>query len=490
VGVGTVAAGVAKAHADVVLISGHDGGTGASPLTSLQHSGIPWELGLAETQQVLVMNDLRGRIIVQTDGKLQTGRDVAIAALLGAEEFGFSTAPLVALGCIMMRKCHLNTCPVGIATQDPELRKKFQGQPEHAINFFFFIAEQLRQIMAQLGFRTMNEMVGRVDMLDTRAAVDHWKAKGLDFSAILYNPPMPGRVARRCIQEQDHGLHQALDYKLIDHAREALENQTPIEIKLPIRNVHRTVGAMLSGEIARRYGSAGLPDDTIRFQFNGSAGQSFGAFLANGVTLALEGDANDYTGKGLSGGKLIIYPPRNSTFVPEENILIGNVVLYGATSGEAYFNGMAGERFAVRNSGATAVVEGVGDHGCEYMTRGMVVVLGKAGRNFAAGMSGGIAYLLDEEGDFAEKRCNRAGVDLEPVIETADVQLLRNLIAKHFEYTGSPRAEWILDNWSAMTPKFVKVFPHEYKRVLGIPRRVDMAFLPPQLEPKQQVARG
>ncbi len=311
VGVGTVAAGVAKAHADVVLISGHDGGTGASPLTSLQHSGIPWELGLAETQQVLVMNDLRGRIIVQTDGKLQTGRDVAIAALLGAEEFGFSTAPLVALGCIMMRKCHLNTCPVGIATQDPELRKKFQGQPEHAINFFFFIAEQLRQIMAQLGFRTFNEMVGRVDMLDMRPAVDHWKGKGLDFSAILYNPPTPARIARRRIQEQDLGLDKALDYQLIEHAREAIEHQTPIEIKLPIRNVHRTVGAMLSGEIARRYGSDGLADDTIRFAFNGSAGQSFGAFLAKGVTLALEGDTNDYTGKGLSGGKLIIYPPHS-----------------------------------------------------------------------------------------------------------------------------------------------------------------------------------
>jgi glutamate synthase domain-containing protein 2/glutamate synthase domain-containing protein 3 len=492
VGVGTVAAGVAKAHADVVLISGHDGGTGASPLTSLQHSGIPWELGLAETQQVLVMNDLRGRIIVQTDGKLQTGRDVAIAALLGAEEFGFSTAPLVALGCIMMRKCHLNTCPVGIATQDPELRKKFQGQPEHAINFFFFIAEQLRQIMAQLGFRTFNEMVGRVDMLDMRTAVDHWKGKGLDFSAILYNPPTPSRIARRRIQEQDHGLDKALDYQLIDHAREAIEHQTPVEIKLPIRNVHRTVGAMLSGEIARRYGSGGLPDDTIRFTFNGSAGQSFGAFLARGVTLALEGDANDYTGKGLSGGKLIIYPPRTSTFLPERNILIGNVVLYGATSGEAYFNGMAGERFAVRNSGATAVVEGVGDHGCEYMTRGIVVVLGKAGRNFAAGMSGGVAYVLDERGDFAEKRCNRAGVDLEPVIDTADIQLLRGLIAKHFEYTGSPRAEWILDNWSVMLAQFVKVFPHEYKRVLGIPRQAEQAYvpLPRTPEPGRQVAHG
>ena len=491
VGVGTVAAGVAKAHADVVLISGHDGGTGASPLTSLQHSGIPWELGLAETQQVLVLNDLRGRITVQTDGKLQTGRDVAIAALLGAEEFGFSTAPLVALGCIMMRKCHLNTCPVGIATQDPELRKKFQGTPEHAINFFFYLAEQVREIMAQLGFRNFNEMVGRVDMLDMRVVLDHWKAKGLDFSSILYNPPMPARIARRKMQAQDHGLDNALDHTLIDLAREAIENRTPVEIKLPIRNVHRTVGTMLSGEVARRYGSAGLPDNTIQCQFTGSAGQSFGAFLASGITLSLEGDANDYTGKGLSGGRLIVYPPRTSTFLPEQNILIGNVVLYGATSGEAYFNGMAGERFAVRNSGATAVVEGVGDHGCEYMTKGLVVVLGKAGRNFAAGMSGGIAFVLDEKGDFAEKRCNLAAVDLEPVMEKADVDALRSLIEKHFEHTGSPRAKWILENWSTMLPKFVKVFPHEYKRVLGIPRKAAHAFAAAQATmTTRQVAHG
>jgi glutamate synthase (NADPH/NADH) large chain len=466
VGVGTVAAGVSKAHADVVLISGDSGGTGASPLSSIKHAGIPWELGLAETQQVLVMNDLRGRIRVQTDGKLQTGRDVVIAALLGAEEFGFATTPLVAMGCIMMRKCHLNTCPVGIATQDPALRAKFQGQPEHVINFFFFIAEQVRQYMAQLGFRSFNEMVGRVDMLDPRQALDHWKAKGLDFSAILYSPQVPARIARRCVQSQDHGLAQALDYKLIELAGEALTNQSPIEIKLPIRNVHRTVGAMLSGEIARRHGSAGLPDDTIRFEFSGSAGQSFGAFLAHGVTLTLEGDANDYVGKGLSGGRIVVYPPRDSTFLPEENILIGNVVLYGATSGEAYFNGMAGERFAVRNSGATAVVEGLGDHGCEYMTRGLVVVLGRCGRNFAAGMSGGIAYVLDEAGDFAEKRCNTAGVDLEPIDE--DAGLVRSLIERHFEFTRSPRAKWILENWSTMLPKFIKVFPHEYKRVLRL----------------------
>jgi glutamate synthase (ferredoxin) len=464
-GVGTVAAGVAKAHADVVLISGDTGGTGASPLSSIKHAGVPWELGLAETHQVLVLNDLRGRIRVQTDGKLQTGRDVVIAALLGAEEFGFSTAPLVAMGCIMMRKCHLNTCPVGIATQDPALRAKFAGSPENVINFFFFIAEQVRHYMSRLGFRTFDEMVGRVDMLDARKAIDHWKAKGIDFSAILYNPQMPRRIARRCVQAQDHGLDQALDYKLIEHAADALDNGTPIEIKLPIRNIHRTVGAMLSGEIARRYGSRGLADNTIRFQFTGSAGQSFGAFLARGVTLELEGDANDYVGKGLSGGRLVIYPPHGSAFLPEENILIGNVALYGATSGEAFLNGMAGERFAVRNSGAVAVVEGLGDHGCEYMTNGLVVVLGKVGRNFAAGMSGGIAYVLDEKGDFAERRCNRAGVDLEPV-PVEDVEQLRGFIERHVEATGSPRGKWILENWEQMLPKFIKVFPQEYKRVL------------------------
>ena len=484
VGVGTVAAGVSKAHADVVLISGDSGGTGASPLSSIKHAGIPWELGLAETQQVLVMNDLRGRIRVQTDGKLQTGRDVVIAALLGAEEFGFATTPLVAMGCIMMRKCHLNTCPVGIATQDPVLRAKFQGQAEHVINFFFFIAEQVRQYMAQMGFRTFNEMVGRVDMLEQRKAVDHWKAKGLDLSAILHSPQVPARIARRCIQSQDHGLHQALDYKLIELAGEALANRTPFEIKLPIRNVHRTVGAMLSGEIARRYGSAGLPDDTIRFEFAGSAGQSFGAFLAKGVTLTLEGDANDYVGKGLSGGRLVVYPPRDSTFLPEENILIGNVVLYGATSGEAYFNGMAGERFAVRNSGATAVVEGLGDHGCEYMTKGLVVVLGKCGRNFAAGMSGGMAYVLDERGDFAEKRCNLAAVDLEPIAE--DAALLRTLIERHVQFTASPRAKWILENWSTMLSKFIKVFPHEYKRVLKLTHQPPIT----SHQPRAEVLRG
>jgi glutamate synthase domain-containing protein 2/glutamate synthase domain-containing protein 1/glutamate synthase domain-containing protein 3 len=530
-GVGTVAAGVAKAHADVILICGYDGGTGASPISSIRHAGIPWELGLSETQQVLVLNDLRSRVRLQVDGKLQSGHDVAIAALLGAEEFGFATMPLISMGCIMMRKCHLNSCPVGVATQDPELRKRFKGQPEHVINFLFFIAEDLRQIMAQLGFRRVDEMVGRVDCLVQRADVDHWKACGLDLSSVLHNPQVPTRVGRRCLIKQDHGLEKSLDYRLIDHAREALERGTQISISLPIRNTHRTVGAMLSGEIARRYGSEGLPDDTIRFEFAGSAGQSFGAFLAKGVTLVLEGEANDYVGKGLSGGRLIVYPPRTSSFQPEENILVGNVVLYGATSGEAYFNGMAGERFAVRNSGATAVVEAVGDHGCEYMTRGTVVVLGKTGRNFAAGMTGGIAYVLDETGEFTQVRCNRASVDLEPVTscrgracptpagtrdagtasrpptdwgvdrrgracptpaptraeesrgkacptldevtasrpptDWTDADLLEFLIARHAELTGSPRARWILDNWETMLPKFIKVFPHEYKRVLG-----------------------
>ncbi len=492
VGVGTVAAGVAKAHADLVLISGHDGGTGASPLTSIKHAGIPWELGLAETQQVLVLNDLRSRIRVQTDGKLQTGRDVAIAALLGAEEFGFSTAPLVSMGCIMMRKCHLNTCPVGIATQDPALRKKFQGTPENVINFFFYIAEELRQLMSKLGFRNMDEMVGRVDKLEMRPAIEHWKARGLDFSTILYNPVVPRKVGRRCLIAQDHGLEQALDYKLIDHAKEALENRTPVEFKMPIRNVHRTVGAMLSGEIARRYGSEGLPDDTIRFEFNGSAGQSFGAFLAKGVTLTLEGDANDYVGKGLSGGRLIVYPPRTSTFLPEENMLVGNVVLYGATSGEAYFNGMAGERFAVRNSGATAVVEAVGDHGCEYMTKGLIVVLGRTGRNFAAGMTGGLAFVLDETGEFSSVLCNQASVDLEPVTE-GDLDIVRNLIVKHVEATASPRGQWILENWAQLAARFVKVFPHEYKRVLGIKRPAQSvtADASARLVPRQQtVAHG
>ena len=437
------------------------------------------------------MNDLRSRVRIQVDGKLQTGRDVAIAALLGAEEFGFATMPLVSLGCVMMRKCHLNTCPVGVATQDPGLRKKFRGQPEHVINFFFYVAEEVRQIMAQYGFRTMNEMIGRVDCLGVREKIEHWKAGGLDFSSILYDPPVPGHVGHRCLVAQDHGLDKALDYTLIDHARDALENRAPVSFTLPIRNVHRSVGAMLSGEIARRCGSEGLLEDTIRIEFNGSAGQSFGAFLAHGVTLVLEGDANDYVGKGLSGGKLIVYPPRRSPFQPEENILVGNVVLYGATSGEAYFNGMAGERFAVRNSGATAVVEGVGDHGCEYMTKGIVAVLGRTGRNFAAGMTGGVAFVLDQTGEFAASLCNRESVDLDPVTNPQDVDMLQQLIVQHGELTGSPLAKWILGNWDSMLPKFVKVFPHEYKRALGIPRSAAATEpLPAQGSQPREVLRG
>jgi glutamate synthase (NADPH/NADH) large chain len=489
VGVGTVAAGVAKAHADVVLISGDSGGTGASPLSSIKHAGTPWELGLAEAQQVLLLNDLRGRVRIQTDGKLQTGRDVVIAALLGAEEFGFATTPLIAMGCIMLRKCHLNTCSVGIATQDPALRAKFTGQPEHVINFFFFIAEQVREYMASLGFRTVDEMVGRVDMLDVQPPIDHWKARGIDLSSILYSPPVPARVARRRVQAQDHGLEQALDHQLLEQARPALEELTPVQISLPVRNIHRSVGTMLSGEIARRYGSTGLPDETIRIQLAGSAGQSLGAFLASGITITLEGEANDYVGKGLSGGRLVVYPSRKATFRAEENTLIGNVALYGATSGEAFFNGMAGERFAVRNSGATAVVEGVGDHGCEYMTRGVVLVLGLCGRNFAAGMSGGIAYVFDERADFARKRCNQASVDLEPLIEPADVQLVRSLLVRHSDLTGSRRAQLILDNWSEMRSRFTKVFPHELRRALGV---IDHPRLPAVAAPQfvAQVQHG
>ena len=480
VGVGTVAAGVAKAHADVVLISGDSGGTGASPLSSIKHAGVPWELGLAETQQVLLLNDLRSRIRVQTDGKLQTGRDVVIGALLGAEEFGFATTPLIAMGCVMMRKCHLNTCSVGIATQDPVLRKQFQGQAEHVVNFFFFIAEQVRQYMAELGFRTIDEMVGRVDMLDIEPAVDHWKARGLDYSAILYDPPVPSRVSRHRVHAQDHGLEQALDHKILKAAQVALDTLTPMEVDLPVNNVHRTIGTMLSGEIARRFGSAGLPEDTLKLHLTGSAGQSFGAFLAKGVTLTLEGEANDYVGKGLSGGRLVVYPPRGSRFAPEENIIIGNVALYGATSGQAFFNGVAGERFAVRNSGATAVVEGVGDHGCEYMTNGLVVVLGSCGRNFAAGMSGGVAYVFDEHGEFTDKRCNLDSVDLEPLLDEADVQTVHGLVIRHMELTASPRAKWMLENWHDLQPRFIKVFPHEFKRVLGVSRSKS-AYIPGQV---------
>ena len=462
-GVGTVAAGVSKAHADVVLISGHDGGTGASPLTSIKHGGVPWELGLAETQQVLMMNKLRDRITVQVDGQLKTGRDVVVAALMGAEEFGFATAPLVVSGCIMMRVCHLNTCPVGVATQDPELRKNFTGKPEFVENFFRFIAQEVREYMAALGFRTMDEMIGRVDKLNFHTAVDHWKAKGLDFSAILYSSPVEG--PRRRMTAQDHGLEQALDNQLIATCKDALDHGTPVSLSFPIRNVNRTVGTMLGYEVTRRYGAEGLPDDTISLQFTGSAGQSFGAFVPRGITLTLEGDANDYIGKGLSGGKIIVYPPKNARFVAEDNILVGNVVLYGATSGEAYFRGVAGERFAVRNSGALAVVEGVGDHGCEYMTGGRVVVLGRTGRNFAAGMSGGIAYVFDAAGTFA-RRCNQALVELGPIDTVDDLDLVRRMIQQHVEHTGSELGARMLVDWDKKARQFVKVMPRDYKRVL------------------------
>jgi glutamate synthase (NADPH) large chain len=466
VGVGTVAAGVSKAHADVVLISGHDGGTGASPLTSIKHGGVPWELGLAETQQVLVLNKLRDRIVVQVDGQMKTGRDVVIAALLGAEEFGFSTAPLVVMGCIMMRVCHLNTCPVGIATQDPELRKRFSGKPEFVVNFFRFIAEEVRQYMATLGFRTMDEMIGRVDRLHVRPAVEHWKARGLDLSTILYEPVMPPDVARRCVTTQDHGLARSLDATtLIPACRDAIEHGKPVELSMPIRNVNRTVGTTLGYEITRRWGGDGLPDDTIQIRFSGAAGQSFGAFVPRGVTLTLEGDANDYWGKGLSGGRLVVFPPRQAAFVPEQNIVIGNVALYGATGGEAFVRGVAGERFAVRNSGAHAVVEGIGDHGCEYMTGGRVVVLGAAGRNFAAGMSGGIAYVFDVDGEF-KRRCNLGMVELSPLDQAEDIALVRELIRRHVGYTGSSYAARFLDDWIGVQPRFVRVMPKDYRRVL------------------------
>jgi glutamate synthase (NADPH) large chain len=463
-GVGTVAAGVAKAHADVVLISGHDGGTGASPLTSIKHGGVPWELGLAETQQVLLLNGLRDRIVVQVDGQMKTGRDVVIAALLGAEEYGFATAPLVVSGCVMMRVCHLNTCPVGIATQDPELRKTFTGTPEFVVNFFRFLAEEVREYMAQLGFRTMDEMIGRVDALDMRQAVSHWKAGGVDLSQILHEPVMPTGAPRRQIVGQDHGLQRALDRELIAASAPALEAGVPVELSREIRNVHRTVGTMLGYEVTRRYGGVGLPDDTIRIHFRGSAGQSFGAFVPRGITLTLEGDSNDYVGKGLSGGRIVVFPPSASRFQAEENIIIGNVALYGATSGEAYIRGVAGERFAVRNSGAHTVVEGVGDHGCEYMTGGRVVVLGPTGRNFAAGMSGGIAYVLDTDGRFGG-RANRGMVDLEAPT-AADETFLQEIIERHVALTGSELGARILEDWRTARAQFVKVMPRDYKRVV------------------------
>ena len=486
VGVGTVAAGVAKAKSDHVVIAGHDGGTGASPLSSIKHAGSPWELGLAETQQTLVLNGLRNRIRVQADGQMKTGRDVVIGALLGADEFGFATAPLVVEGCIMMRKCHLNTCPVGVATQDPVLRAKFSGKPEHVVNFFFFIAEEARQIMAQLGIRTFNELIGRSDLLDRTKAIQHWKAQGLDFSKIFYQPVSATPYFHT--EEQDHGLDKALDHKLIAQAKTALEKGEKVSFISPIRNLNRTVGAMLSGEVAKRYGNEGLPDDTIHIQLQGTAGQSAGAFLAHGVTLDLVGEGNDYVGKGLSGGRIIVRPNTEFRGRAVDNMISGNTVLYGATTGEAFINGVVGERFAVRNSGAIAVVEGTGDHGCEYMTGGTVVVLGATGRNFAAGMSGGIAYVYDEAGDFAGK-CNMAMVALDKVLSDTEQEastdravwhslqrggdgqtdevILRGLIERHFKYTGSTRARYLLDNWAASRGKFVKVFPTEYKRALG-----------------------
>jgi glutamate synthase (ferredoxin) len=465
VGVGTIAAGVSKAHADVVLISGYDGGTGASPQTSIKHAGLPWELGLAETHQTLVLNNLRSRIAVETDGQMKTGRDVVIAALLGAEEFGFSTAPLVTLGCIMMRVCHLNTCPVGVATQDPQLRRNFTGDPEHTVNYMKFIAQEARELMAQLGFRNLNEMVGRTDVLEPKKAVDHWKAKGLDFSKILYQPEVGPEVGRYCQIPQDHGLETSLDITtLLDLCKPAIEKGESVKATLPIKNVNRVVGTILGNEITKRHWD-GLPEDTVHLHFQGSAGQSFGAFVPKGVTLELEGDANDYLGKGLSGGKIIVYPPRSSTFVPEDNIIIGNVAFYGATAGEAYIYGVAGERFGVRNSGVNTVVEAVGDHACEYMTGGKVVVLGSTGRNFAAGMSGGVAYVLDEQGDFPT-RCNQQMVGLEKLEEPEEISDLYQMIKSHADYTGSQKAAQVLASWETMVPLFVKVMPKDYKRVI------------------------
>jgi glutamate synthase (NADPH) large chain len=488
VGIGTVAAGVAKCKADHIVVAGHDGGTGASPISSIKHAGTPWELGLAETQQTLVLNRLRGRVRVQADGQMKTGRDVAIAALLGADEFGFATAPLVVEGCIMMRKCHLNTCPVGVATQDPELRKKFTGQPEHVVNYFFFVAEEVREIMAKLGVRTFDELVGHSEWLDTQSGIAHWKARGLDFSKVFYTPKMPAEVSRSHNESQDHGLEGALDHALIANAKAALENKTKVEFDVTIGNHNRSVGAMLSNAVAVKYGHSGLPADTITARFKGIAGQSFGAFLSRGVTFEIEGATNDYCGKGLSGGRIVVYPDAKCPAKPEENIVIGNTVMYGATEGEAFFRGIAGERFCVRNSGATAVVEGTGDHGCEYMTGGTVVVLGATGRNFAAGMSGGIAYVYDPRGAFA-KHCNMSMVSLEPLLseleqtgveqeaiaqgkgrkrhrDASDESIVKSLVERHLRYTGSTVALAIMDDWATHRKHFVKVFPIEYKRAL------------------------
>ena len=481
IGVGTIAAGVAKCKSDHVVIAGHDGGTGASPWSSIKHAGSPWEIGLAETQQTLVMNGLRDRIRVQADGQMKTGRDVAIAALLGADEFGFATAPLVVEGCIMMRKCHLNTCPVGVATQDPVLRRKFSGKPEHVVNYFFFIAEELRQIMAQLGFQTLQDMVGQAHLLDMKKGIEHWKATGLDFTRLLFSPEVPADVPRYHAQNQDHGLDKALDHRLIEKSKAAIEKGEKVQFMEVTRNVNRSVGAMLSGALTK-VRPEGLPDDTLRIQLEGTGGQSFGAFLAKGITLYLIGDANDYTGKGLSGGRVVVRPSLDFRGVSTDNIIVGNTVMYGATSGEAYFSGVAGERFAVRLSGATAVVEGTGDHGCEYMTGGTVAVLGKTGRNFAAGMSGGIAYVFDEDGQFAAK-ANTAMVSLEPVLSAQEQEAsvpkatwhlgqsdevnLKKLLEDHHRWTGSKRARELLDQWSESRKRFVKVFPNEYKRALG-----------------------
>lgn len=472
VGVGTIAAGVAKGRADVVLISGYDGGTGSSPRTSIRHAGLPWELGVAETHQTLLLNDLRSRIVVEADGKLMTGRDVVIAALLGAEEFGFATGPLVVLGCVMMRVCSLDTCPVGVATQNPELRKKFAGDPEYIVNYMRFIAQEMREIMAELGFRSINEMIGHSEVLEMSKAVDHWKAKGLDYSGILYQPEIPETVGRYCQMTQDHGLENSLDEKILLKACEpALRDAKKVEATVPIKNINRVVGTILGSEVTKQYGAEGLPEDTINLTFKGSAGQSFGAFVPKGITMKLEGDSNDYIGKGLSGGKIIVYPPKESDFVPEENIIIGNVAFYGATSGEAYINGVAGERFCVRNSGVSAVVEAVGDHGCEYMTGGRVVILGSTGRNFAAGMSGGIAYVLDTEGKF-EAKCNKDMVELEALTKKEEIEEVRKMIEKHLEYTGSNSAKKALDNWDNTVTKFVRVIPKDYKRMLQAIKRV------------------
>ena len=466
VGVGTIAAGVAKAHADHILISGHDGGTGASPISSIQYAGSPWELGLSEAHQTLVLNGLRDRVYLATDGQMKTGRDVVIAALLGADEFGFATAPLITQGCIMMRKCHLNTCPVGVATQDPELRKKFNGKPEYLVNFMFYIAEEVRELMAAMGFRTFNEMIGQTDKIIPVRLNDHWKARGLDLSKPLFKSTPLHETNLYRTRAQNHGLENQIDYELIKLSEPALEHGTPVQIKRRIRNINRTVGAMLSSEIAKRYGNEGLPEGTIKIELRGTAGQSFGAFLARGIELNLTGESNDYTGKGLSGGRLIVKVPPEVTFDPAENIIIGNTCLYGATSGEAYINGVAGERFAVRNSGVYAVIEGVGDHGCEYMTGGRVAVIGNIGRNFAAGMSGGIAYVWDPN-KVAEKYINHGMVDVEYLIYDEDIAEVHSMVQKHFDYTGSKRAEHILTNWSTEKDNFWKIIPDEYRKALA-----------------------